>query len=294
MALKQGRYAFLLLTVPLASFSYFVRAVRWSVLVRSEAKVPVLSVFWANMVGYMGNAYLPARAGELMRSALLGQKMGLGTSFVLATALSERILDAVTLVLIGSASLLSQGQLPSAVANAVRLMGIAAFVGLKAIIVAPFQERLILHAFGRLPLPSAILQGLARQISRFLEGMRSLQNVRRMLAFILLSAVIWLVDAMVASLASRIVSQSLGFGQALILLAAMGLSSAIPSTPGYVGVYQFVAVTVLVPFGFPRADALAYSLVLQVMNYVVVTFWGLLGLWRMNAENYSAGLAPES
>ncbi len=78
---------------------------------RSEARVPVLSVFWANMVGYLGNAYLPARAGELMRSALLGQKMGLGTSFVLATALSERILDAVTLVLIGSASLLSQGQL---------------------------------------------------------------------------------------------------------------------------------------------------------------------------------------
>ncbi len=61
----------------------------------------------------------------------------------------------------------------------------------------------------------------------------------------------------------------------------MGLSSAIPSTPGYVGVYQFVAVTVLVPFGFPRADALACSLVLQVMNDAVVTFWGLLGLWQL-------------
>ena len=291
VALKHGRYVYLLLTIPLASLSYLVRALRWSVLVRSEAKVPVLSVYWANMVGYMGNAYLPARAGELMRSALLGQKRGLGTSFVLATALSERILDAVTLVLIGSASLLSQGQLPPAVANAVRLMGVAAFLGLTAIITAPFQERLILQAFSRLPLPSAVLRGLARQISRFLEGMRSLQNARRMLAFILLSAVIWLVDAMVGSLASRIVSQSLGLGQALILLAAMGLSSAIPSTPGYVGVYQFVAVTVLVPFGFPRSDALAYSLILQGMNYAVVTFWGLLGLWRINAGNSSVGLA---
>ena len=163
-------------------------------------------------------------------------------------------------------------------------MAVAAFVGLAVIIAAPFQERFILRAFGRLPLPSAILQGLARQIGRFLEGMRSLQNVRRMLTFILLSAVIWLADAMVASLAARIISQSLGFGQALILLAAMGLSSAIPSTPGYVGVYQFVAVTVLVPFGFSRADALAYSLILQVMNYAVVTFWGLLGLWQLNRQ----------
>ena len=74
----------------------------------------------------------------------------------------------------------------------------------------------------------------------------------------------------------------------------MGLSSAIPSTPGYVGIYQFVAVAVLVPFGFPRVDALAYSLVLQIMNYAVVTFWGLLGLWRINVGDYSAGLASVS
>jgi glycosyltransferase 2 family protein len=291
LALKNGHYAFLFLTIPIASLSYFIRALRWSVLVRSEGDVPVLSVFWANMVGYMGNAYLPARAGELMRSAFLGQKKGLGTTFVLATALSERILDAVTLVLIGSASLLSQGQLPPALTGAVRLMAVAACIGLTIIIAAPFQERLILRAFGRLPLPTVVSQRIAPQIGRFLVGMRSLQNVRRMLAFVLLSGVIWLMDAIGASVAARIIAQSLAMGQALILLAAMGLSSAIPSTPGYVGVYQFVAVTVLVPFGFSRTDALAYILILQVMNYAVVTFWGLLGLWGLNR---SQGLAAPS
>lgn len=232
----------------------------------------------------MGNAYLPGRAGELLRSVFLGQKMGLGRSFVLATALSERILDAVALALIGSASLLSQGQLPTAVANAVRLMAVAAFVGPAVIIAAPFEERFILRAFGRLPLPTAASQTLAQQIGRFLVGMRSLQNVRRMIAFIRLSAVIWMVDAMGASMAARIISQPLVLGQALILLAAMGLSSAIPSTPGCVGAFQFVAATVLVPFGFSRADALAASLIPQVMNYPLVTFWGLLGLWQLNRQ----------
>ena len=76
--------------------------------------------------------------------------------------------------------------------------------------------------------------------------------------------------------------QTLNLDQALVLLAALGLSSAIPSTPGYVGVYQFVAATVLVPFGFSRPDALAYILISQVFNYVVVSFWGLLGLWQLN------------
>ncbi len=74
----------------------------------------------------------------------------------------------------------------------------------------------------------------------------------------------------------------LNLGQALILLAALGLSSAIPSTPGYVGVYQFVAVTILVPFGFLRSEALAYILISQVVGYLQYGFWGLLGLWQIN------------
>ena len=52
------------------------------------------------------------------------------------------------------------------------------------------------------------------------------------------------------------------------------------STPGYVGIYQFVAVTVLQPFGFSRTDAIAYILVAQALLYVVIGFWGSLGLWR--------------
>jgi uncharacterized membrane protein YbhN (UPF0104 family) len=47
-----------------------------------------------------------------------------------------------------------------------------------------------------------------------------------------------------------------------------------------VGVYQFVAVTVLTPFGFSQSDAIAYILLFQAMTYVVFLFFGLIGLWR--------------
>lgn len=280
--IRNGHYEFLLLTIPIGSANYFIRALRWSIFVRSEKKIPILSVFWANMVGYMGNAYLPARAGELLRSAFLGEKSGLGTSFILATALVERILDAITLVLIGSISLLWLGNISPWLANAVRVMALAGILGLAVIIAAPFQEQLIQRLFGWLPLPPKISQLISKQITRFLVGMRSLQSWRRLLTFILLTAVIWLVDAVGTIIGVRIISQTLSLGQALILLSALGLSSAVPSTPGYVGVFQFVAVTVLVPFGFSRSEALAYILISQILNYLVVSFWGLLGLWQLN------------
>lgn len=288
-AIRNGRYEILLLTVPIASASYFIRGMRWAVLVRSEASVPVLSVFWANMVGYMGNAFLPARAGELLRSTYLGQERGLGTSFVLATALTERILDAVALVLIGSVALLTQGQIPSSMANPIRLLALAGLAGLALLVAAPFQEGLILRTIGRLPLQPRLSTMVSDQVKRFLAGMRPLQDGRRLLTFIALLGLIWLVDGVGTMVGVRIVSQTLNLAQALVLLSALGLSSAVPSTPGYIGVYQFAAVSVLVPFGFPRADALAYILISQVMNYLVVSVWGLMGLWQLNRSRAFKG-----
>ena len=283
--LRKGRYEILLLTIPIGSISYYLRAVRWSTLLSFEKKITVLAVFWANMAGYMGNMLLPARAGELIRSAFLGKKSGTGTSYVLATALTERILDALALVLIGSIALLWQKDMPSSILNAVRIMAFAGTFGLLVFIIFPFQEARMLRLLKVLPLPNIFLQQISTQLTRFLIGMRTLQNAPRLLRFLLLTGVIWLIDGIGTVIGVRVISQTLQLSQALIFLSALGLSSAIPSTPGYVGVYQFVAVIVLVPFGFTKPEALAYMLISQILGYIMVTLWGLLGLWRINTPD---------
>ena len=277
-----GHYEILLLVIPITSTNYFIRAIRWSILVNAEKKIPILSIFWANMVGYMGNAYLPARAGELIRSAYLGQRSGAGTSFVFATALVERLVDLIVLVLIGSISVLLQSQISTVLANAIKILAIAGAIGLVVVIIIPTQEKMISALIARIPLPSGLSKMISDQVRRFLVGMRALHNTRRLMSFIFLTAIIWLIDALGNMINVHIVLQNLTLGQSFILMAALGLSSAIPSTPGYIGVYQFVAVSVLVPFGFSRPAALAFILVSQVTNYIVVSFWGLLGLWKIN------------
>jgi uncharacterized protein (TIRG00374 family) len=288
LEIRGGQYEILLLTIPIASINYFIRALRWRILVQSQGRISALSVFWANMVGYLGNAYMPARAGELLRSAYLGQKSGSGISFVLATALTERILDVLALVLIGSVSLAFQVELSGVLLIAVRTMAVAALVGLLVVYLVPFFEAPLARLLGMLPIPAGLRENIILQFQRFLVGMRSLQSLRRFCFFTLLTTVIWLIDGLGNMLGVQIIGQSLSLGQALIFLAALGLSSAIPSTPGYVGVYQFVAVAVLVPFGFTKADALAYILISQVINYLVVTFWGLIGLWQVNRAKVSS------
>lgn len=280
--IQNGHYEYLFLTIPITCLNYLFRAIRWSLLVRSDRKIQFTSIFWANMVGYMGNAFLPARMGELMRSAFLGRQNGLGTSFVLATALVERSLDAIALVLIGASSLLIQPNISPLLKNSLIFMAFSGSIALLVIFAAPFQENLFHRVVAKLPINKKFSLTISPQINRFLLGIHSLHNVRRLGLFTLLTGIIWLVDAFTNTIGVRILSQSLSIDQAFILLAALGLSSAIPSTPGYIGVYQFVAVIVLMPFGFSRANALAYILISQVVNYLLVGFWGLLGLWRLN------------
>lgn len=281
--IETGHYELVLITLPIASANYFIRSMRWSVLVRSEKTVPIISVFWANMVGYMGNTFLPARAGELLRSASLGQKTGLGTGFVLATAVIERVLDTLALVFIGAICVLGQANVPS-VLDAVRVMAIAGILGLSIVLIVSFQEQFFLNLLNRIPLPSIFSQKISDILKRFLVGLRSLRSIRRMSLFVGLTLAIWLIDGVGNVIGARIISQSLTLSQALIFLAGLGLSSAIPSTPGYVGIYQFVAVTILVPFGFSRTDALAYILINQVLTLLTVGFWGLIGWWQINRD----------
>ena len=276
--LGHGDYKIILLLLPIGSFNYFIRALRWRILLQSEGRISVIPVFWANMVGYLGNAYLPARAGEFIRSAFLGKQSGTGTSFVLATALTERILDMLALVLIGSTALTFQVRADSPMLTTVRTMAIAASFGLLIVFLVPFFESHLIALLHVLSFPDGLHNKIIQQFQRFLVGMRSLQSLHRFSLFSVFTVAIWLIDGLSTVIGVRIIGQSLNLVQALIFLAALGLSSAIPSTPGYVGVYQYVAVTVLVPFGFSKPDALAYILISQILGYLVVTFWGLIGL----------------
>ena len=84
----------------------------------------------------------------------------------------------------------------------------------------------------------------------------------------------------------------ISFKMALLLLVGIGLGSAVPSGPGYIGVYQFVGVTVLTPFGIHRADAVAFVLVSEVIQALVFGLWGMLGLRSIPQDAAGRGNAP--
>jgi uncharacterized membrane protein YbhN (UPF0104 family) len=165
-----------------------------------------------------------------------------------------------------------------------KVMGVLGVAGIIVLFAVPRFEGPFRRLLERLPGPAHLRQRLLGILSQFLSGTRAFANPSRGFAFAGLTVLIWLCDAVGTIIGARAFGLSLTLPIAVMLLAGLGLCSAIPSTPGYIGVYQFVAVTVLVPLGYPRSEVLAYIIVAQALGYVIITVWGLLGLWRLQVR----------
>lgn len=266
------------LAVLIGTLPMFFRAERWRILLQAETPVAFWASFWAVAAGYFGNNFLPARGGEVLRSCLVRSQSSLTMSYVLATAISERVADAVALVLAGAGTMLIMAPLPRS--RLPEWMNAAkwsfASIGVSgALLLAflPLVEQRLRPLLERAP-------RLRHLVEQALLGVSSFHNWQRLVRFSALTLVIWALDAVATATLAHSMAIPMSLASAILLIMALSLSSAIPSTPGYVGVYQFVAVTVLKPFGISASAALAFILVTQALSYVQTSILGLIGLNR--------------
>ena len=112
LGIRQARLEYYALTILLGATTIYLRGLRWGVLLSAQKKIDHLTMLWATSIGYLGNLLLPARAGEVIRSVMLGSKANISKSYVFATAITERILDVIILVLVGVFSIPTIGGLP--------------------------------------------------------------------------------------------------------------------------------------------------------------------------------------
>jgi hypothetical protein len=68
----------------------------------------------------------------------------------------------------------------------------------------------------------------------------------------------------------------------ILLLSTLNLGGLVPSSPGYVGTYQFLAILVLSNFAIKKEEALSFILVFHALWYVPQTLLGLIILIRKN------------
>ena len=66
---------------------------------------------------------------------------------------------------------------------------------------------------------------------------------------------------------------------ALVVLAVVQFGTAVPSTPAKVGVFQYLSVLALVPFGVGQDVALTVGIWLHLVSYLPPVVLGSVGSW---------------
>jgi uncharacterized membrane protein YbhN (UPF0104 family) len=202
------------------------------------------------------------------------------------------MMDAIVLVFASSVVLLGVNPKPAWLGDVSRTTAVMAGAGLLTIVIVPHTGDLVERLLRRIPMPAGLRHRLLELAAQILLGLKTFHSTKRLAGFGFWTVMVWSMDCVTVILGAHALGMDLSFRVALLLIAGMGLGSALPSTPGYVGIYQFVTVSILTPFGFSHDGALAYSFVSQAMGYVVVLALGLPCLYRV--KDWRQAIKPAS
>ena len=150
-ALATAHYSYIPAIVGVSLYSLLVRAQRWRALVQRALGRPQTlgPVFSATAISFMSNLVLPLRAGEVVRPYLLTRLSEVPVSTAFATAVLERVLDMIAiLVLLMIVALISGFEEP--IKSIALFASAGAAIGLVAIFVIHREKDRYLPKLDRL------------------------------------------------------------------------------------------------------------------------------------------------
>jgi uncharacterized protein (TIRG00374 family) len=254
---------------------YTFQSDRWRG-IAATPEVRLARFYEMTVSGIAVNNVLPGRIGDFLRARWLGLASGMAGGKAFGTVILDRVFDLAILVgllVVGIAAVASSEWLVElAVAGVVVLVGVAGVLLFsRAYIGRRDRDR---HD-----------RGLARRLVRdTFERLAEPLGRRQLVGWFGLSLGAWMLWAVAAFLIARSLDIELSLADALFVTAVLNLGSAVPSSPGYVGTYEWLGVASLGLLGIDNEPALAFTILLHAAWYVPTTLFGAVALGARGAR----------
>jgi glycosyltransferase 2 family protein len=292
--LRTANYWWLIPGVGVYFIGVWVRAWRWHYMLRPLKKIPTNTMFPIVTIGYMGNNIYPARAGEVLRAAVLKQRQGVPISASLATVVIERIFDGVVMLAFVFVNLpelarLTQnsGVIPGIVIPIPELAVIGALVffgALVAFVLAAMFPRITEKIVDWLVahfVPERFKKPTRDVSLRFLSGLEALRSPLDALMIFFTTVIIWLLETGKYWFVMHAFPEiNVSFFTLMLMNGIVNLATTIPSAPGYIGTFDGPGIAILGAYGVPQAAATSYTLVLHVALWLPITLLGAYYYFR--------------
>jgi hypothetical protein len=264
-----------------------LRARRWqAILTPLAGRIPVAPLWHATAIGMMMNNVFPMRAGEFARAfAISRERRDVPFTAAFASLAVDRLFDGIVVIgLMLAATLdprfpadakvigdLGAGDiaLSGAAVLAVVLAGLYAFLLFPGVMLGLAEKAgsLVSPHFG------TRLRGMAEG---FTGGLGVLRDVRLALEVTWWTVLHWLTNAFAFYLGFLALGIDAPFSTACFVQGIIALSVAVPSSPGFFGIFEAAASIGLKLYGVDAAFAVSWGIGFHILSFIPIT---VIGAW---------------
>ncbi len=275
--LKKADIKLILIPTVFIFFSATLSAFKWSKISGNNTKFR--DTFIALIIGLFINNVLPARIGEIVRGYVLSKKTGLSLTFSLSTVLIDRFFDLAGLLLIVFI-FFPKHNLPPKVSQSLFILVILLIICMLTLIIMSrkkFTDALA-GIVDRIKKP--FLLKLVHRLIEVGENIKRINSPLNMLFYVTISFLQWLGMSLALYFVTLTLGVSIKFIHIPFICALLNMGLTIPSSPGYVGVYQFLLVYILSIFDVPKYEGFAISILFHTSWYIPYNVLGFIFLLK--------------
>ncbi len=323
------RYIWVLPAGLLVLASFALRTLRWQIILESVHRVGFWHAFHPLMIGFMVNCILPGRVGEMVRPVILQKQDKVPFSSGLATVAAERFFDMTLLMglFAGVMALveidpdlsipfgayrLNRETLVIVNTQMIKIMA-ALLVGVILISVGKTRSMItrLIWNLPRLLSPvggnvvAKVREKVSRPWVRFVENLASgfsmVRHPGQIFRCVLLSFLIWFLLALsMVVFAMGCPGVELSFFELTAVMIIVCFFIALPSAPGFWGLWEAGGVFAMTLFGVAKNEAAGFTLANHAIQMVPVILVGLVSaaitgvnIWEV-VRGRRAGISREN
>jgi len=263
--------------------SLLTRAARWQIYFLPQRRVPFSPLFGTLAISYMASTFLPLRAGELVRAVFLGQRQVIAVPRIVGTILLEKLFDFLAIGVMLALLVAVTPSLPEGAQVAGKAIATVILIGFGFVVALAVWRRPTLNvvSFVERHVPF----GLGRRLrfehaaTQFAEGTDSLRELRLWIPLLAWTTITWAFSIGSGWAGTLALGLQPGLAALVFLIVLTSTGQAVPSSPGYVGVYHAAAVFALTQFGVDPTTALGVAVLTHALSYGSLVVVGLIALW---------------
>jgi len=266
------KFFYLLVSFLLGISLLGLRSYRWKLFILEYRDVDLIKFFESTSIGLFFNNILPFRMGDFIQAYTISKKTNLPKSLTFSTVLMERFVDLfppIIFIIIGSFFIILPKQISILISSIVLLgliLALVIIIRLKLVILKILEKVGSRHKF---------FLKLKNLFANFYQAIENFKDIKLLIKIIILTLLLWSgysigMVLICESLDIKLPSLWAGF----LIQAITSLSVAIPSSPGYVGSWEFMGSLSLMVFKIEKSKTLSFALLSHILGMLPVVILG--------------------